>query len=92
MRITIQQLGLIGGFLCIILVIAAGAVFQFKLSVPTAEAPTPTGYSAAIITTELLPNGVFTKVASLSVVPQTPQTEVQYNTGDLGKSDITKLE
>ena len=75
-----------------ILVIGAGLLFQFKLSTPTPVPVTPVGYTATVITKELGANGVFTKVAQLTVVPETPASEAAYDAGDLGKGDIAKLE
>ena len=92
MRITVQQLGLIGGICIIIAVLAVAAYFQFSYTAPQAETINPTGYTAKTLTQELASGGVFLKAAKLSSVPQSTGSPVQSTDSDLGKSDITKLD
>jgi hypothetical protein len=91
-KITTQQLATFGGILAILLVVGAAGYFQLKMSSPQAVVVKPTGYSADALTKELLPNGVFTRIGTLTTIPQSSQDATTYQDSELGKVDITKLD
>lgn len=92
MHITTKQLALIGGIIALLGVCGIGFYFQTVMLAVAPVQPKPTGYTAAVLVKELQAGGVFTKVAVLRDVPASEASAIQYTQGELGKSDLTKLE
>lgn len=91
-QITPQALALVGSVLLVLAVIGGALYFHLVLAKVAEVAPAPKGYTAAVITREVKPDGMFSRVAALRQVQASEAQAVQYSPNDLGKVDITKVE
>ena len=85
-------LSLIGGLVALVVAIVGAYYMLFIQAKTPAVAATPQTYPVTVLTDIAQPGGLLDKIGPLHEVQASQPSSVTYSSGDLGKTDITKVE
>jgi len=83
---------LIGGILALIVAVGGSLYFIFIQAKSTPQAASAKTYPVNALTDLAASGGPLDKLSTLQDVPSSQAAAVQYSAGELGKTDITKVE